>query len=409
MQNSNEMSDRAIAIYVPLLWRGEAEEVLRDVTLESERGMLVNISAGKLPGAVDLGNVGIIPPLVNAHCHLEFSQLRQPLTRPQLFSKWIGETMRTRRENQDVSASIRNGLEESSRAGVGVVAEVKTQPWDGYPHEEENPSEVILFQEVIGLTDEAVASQREQIQIFMTQAGDSRFGLSPHAPFTVRPDLLDYCVQVARKHDLPLMMHLAETQAELELLAAGSGELVEMLRQFGMWSEEMYPTGTKPLDLLKILSQAPRVLLAHCNYLDEEEIKFLGDHPHMHVVYCPRTHRYFGHSEHPWQSMRESGVNVALGTDGRGSNPDLSIWNEVLFLGDQFPDVEIQALLEMVTVNGAKSLGMETTIKIGAAANWTVLEQRKSGKGRITSLEDLIQDGIEVCSTHCRPGIMQTE
>ncbi|MBV08155.1 amidohydrolase family protein [Rubinisphaera sp.] len=378
------------ALYAPLLWTGESDEVLRDVTLICERGMLIDIVAGRSPNAADLGNAAIIPPLVNAHCHLEFSQLKQPFHTKQPFSKWIGETMRTRRENQNVSESIRTGIEESSAAGIEFLADVKTQSTDCYPDFEEIGLEVILFQEVIGLTDEAVDRQRELISSFVQEAGCFRLGLSPHAPFTVRPDLLEFCVRMSQEAEVPLMMHLAETQAELELLAEGTGELVEMLSQFGMWSAGMYPSGTQPLDLLKILSQAPRVLLAHGNYLDEQEIQFLAEHPQMHIVYCPRTHHYFGHSLHPWQSMLEAGVNVALGTDGRGSNPDLSIWNEVRFLMKQLPDVEPRRLLEMATINGAKSLGMDTTIQIGRPANWTVLVQKNSDAKPMTSLQDLL-------------------
>ncbi|TWT62701.1 amidohydrolase family protein [Rubinisphaera italica] len=391
------MTDIATAFYTPLLWTGESDEVLRDVTLICEQGMLVEITAGRSPNATDLGNAAIIPPLVNAHCHLEFSQLKQPFVTNRPFPKWIGETMRTRRENQDVSAAIRAGIEESARVSVGFLADVKTQPVGCYPQTGDNQPEVILFQEVIGLTDEAVTNQKEQISAFVQESGSSRFGLSPHAPFTVRPDLLEHCVQLSQDMGIPLMMHLAETKAELELLTEGTGELVDMLSQFGMWSADMYPSGTRPLDLLKVLSHAPRVLLAHGNYLDEQEIQFLAEHPQMHIVYCPRTHHYFGHTQHPWQSMLEAGVNVAIGTDGRGSNPDLSIWNEVRFLKQQFPDVEPRRLLEMATINGAKSLGMETTIQIGRPANWTLLVLRNSEAKLMTSLQDLCQ--AEVLTT----------
>ncbi|HBN79307.1 MAG TPA: chlorohydrolase [Planctomycetaceae bacterium] len=379
------------ALYAPLLWTGESDEVLRDVTLICERGLLVDIVAGRSRGATDSGNAAIIPPLVNAHCHLEFSQLKQPFRTNRPFSNWIGQTMQARRENVDAASSIRAGIEESAEAGVGFLADVKTQSTDCYPEAEEAGPEVILFQEVIGLTDEAVASQRELISSFLQEVGRFRLGLSPHAPFTVRPDLLEFCVEKSREAELPLMMHLAETKAELELLAEGTGELVDMLSQFGMWSAGMYPAGTRPLDILTMLAKAPRVLLAHGNYLDEQEIQFLADHPQMHIVYCPRTHHYFEHSQHPWQSMLEAGVNVALGTDGRGSNPDLSIWNEVRFLKQQFPDVEPRRLLKMATINGAKSLGMDTTIQIGRPANWTMLIQKNSEAKPMTSLQNLLQ------------------
>src|SRR5262249_48639500 len=74
---------------------------------------------------------------------------------------------------------------------------------------------------------------------------------------------------------------------------------------------------------------------------------------------CPRTHAYFGHAPHPWRLMLLRGINVALGTDSRASNPDLSLWNELLFLHDRFPDLPKGELLSLGTLAGARALGLD--------------------------------------------------
>jgi cytosine/adenosine deaminase-related metal-dependent hydrolase len=75
------------------------------------------------------------------------------------------------------------------------------------------------------------------------------------------------------------------------------------------------------------------------------------------VVYCPRTHAFFGHSPHPFRELQTHGINVALGTDSLASNPDLSILAEMRFLRRKYPKMPGKMLLEMGTLAGARALG----------------------------------------------------
>ena len=71
------------------------------------------------------------------------------------------------------------------------------------------------------------------------------------------------------------------------------------------------------------------------------------------------------------------GINVALGTDSRASNPDLSLWNELLFLRRLAPDIDPAGLLKLATWNGALALGLghETgTLDVGKSADLAVVE-----------------------------------
>ncbi len=78
------------------------------------------------------------------------------------------------------------------------------------------------------------------------------------------------------------------------------------------------------------------------------------------VAYCPRTHVYFGHDQiqrHAYREMLEAGINVALGTDSLASNPDLSVFSEAAFLWER-DATPPYLLLEMLTVRGARALGL---------------------------------------------------
>ena len=122
-------------------------------------------------------------------------------------------------------------------------------------------------------------------------------------------------------------MHLAESREELELLADGAATFRELLEERSMWDAAAIPARHRGRSIIcGVLAEAPRSLVIHGNYLAGDEIAFLGQRREtMSVVYCPRTHAYFGHEPYPLEAMLAAGVRVALGTDSRASNPDLEL------------------------------------------------------------------------------------
>jgi len=154
-------------------------------------------------------------------------------------------------------------------------------------------------------------------------------------------------------------MHLAESKEELELLANHSGQLVETLKSLGAWKPEAVPLGRRPLDYLRMLATAHRSLVIHGNYLASDEIDFLAaQRERVSLVYCPRTHAYFGHAFYPLAQMLAAGVRVAIGTDSRASNPDLRLLEELRHVARHHPAVSPEAILRMGTLAGAEALGI---------------------------------------------------
>ena len=341
----------------------------------------IEVQRGGDPAAVDLGDVALIPGLVNAHTHLEFSLLREPIPTAGCFTDWIRSVVKYRREQAELFAeargdcdrvvvrtpssgrgrldhdtateAIRAGIEESQRCGTTLIGDIATTGWSGRDYLNGDFAGVV-FQELIGLTDERVGLQYELAQRALATEGG--FGLSPHAPYSVRPDLLSHAVKLARAAARPIAMHLAETEAELELLADGTGEFRELLTEFGLWRDGLFGGGGRPQACLETLADAPRSLIVHGNYLDEDELQFLAARPQMTLVYCPRTHAAFGHRAHPWRRLLELGGSVAFGTDSRASNPDLSLFAEMQFVAEQHPDLSHLTLLDLATRGGRRAL-----------------------------------------------------
>ena len=62
------------------------------------------------------------------------------------------------------------------------------------------------------------------------------------------------------------------------------------------------------MDYLKPLAELPDALIAHGNYFADDEIEFLAAHPNIARVFCPRTHAFFGHCNHPWERLLDAGA-----------------------------------------------------------------------------------------------------
>jgi aminodeoxyfutalosine deaminase len=363
---------------------------LENATIEIADGLIVGLHDRRDPRAVDLGNVAMIPGLVNAHTHLELSDVARPLTPAEPFTDWLRAVIGHRRARPATPAAaaerMTRGHAESTDAGTLVVGDIIGPNWLELPASA-FPPRGVAFLELIGLNPQRVAEEEGAAQRFLgservsttpedNQPANGRDvsptiaptrlsaspcvrGLSPHAPYSVHPDLIRAAVDLADERRVPLAIHLAETTAELQLLRDGTGEFRTFLEELGVWNPAAFADSRRPLDFLEALAPLDRALVIHGNYLADDELQFLSRHPNISVVYCPRTHAYFGHAPHPWRDMLSRGINVSLGTDSRASNPDLSLWNEMRFLHRRFSEVSGALLLKMGTLNGARSLGCD--------------------------------------------------
>ena len=322
----------------------------------------------------DLGDVALLPGLVNAHMHLEFSLLDRPLGQPGMpFPAWIEAVVAYRHQRDkplivetDGFARFRRrwaeaGLSQLREAATVAAGDIATIDW---------PSEcaptgglsLTAFTELLGLDPARqamlLARARNYIEERLESGGSPKPGLSPHAPYTVGPDLLRKVCEMSAVERIPVAMHLAESREELELLRAHSGPLVEVLKRLDAWHPDSLPLGLSPIDYLQMLATAHRALVIHGNYLGRDEFEFVAAHrDRMSLVYCPRTHAYFGHEPYPLAGMLTAGARVAVGTDSRASNPDLSVLSELRHIAKNHPNVSRDAILRMGTQSGAESLG----------------------------------------------------
>jgi cytosine/adenosine deaminase-related metal-dependent hydrolase len=106
------------------------------------------------------------------------------------------------------------------------------------------------------------------------------------------------------------------------------------------------------------------LLAIHVNLLARGDAALLGKH-HVHVVHCPRSHDYFRHPPFQLRQLADAGVNVCLGTDSLATvrqtgkqNLELNLFEEMRALAAREPGLSPVEILRMVTVNGARALGL---------------------------------------------------
>jgi cytosine/adenosine deaminase-related metal-dependent hydrolase len=337
-------------------------------------------SVGSGGNVVDLGDVVLMPGLVNAHAHLEFSDLTAPLGSPGTpLPQWIAEVIALRkRGDRDASAAIRRGRAESLAAGVTTIGEIATAPIGCY---DEDPlaSQCVLLLEAIGFSAQRVDSVAADVERRLSASGAWPAGVSPHAPYSTHPRLVAKLAALAAASGTPLAMHLAESREELEFLRTGGGPFRDLLEARSMWDPQAIPPGSRPRDYLQVLADSgcPRAIVVHGNYLASDEIALVGRlRERMSVAFCPRTHAHFGHDAYPLDAMLAAGVRVVLGTDSRASNPDLDLLAEVRFAARRFPQVAPERWLRMATLDTAYALGLETStgsLAAGKRADLTVV------------------------------------
>jgi cytosine/adenosine deaminase-related metal-dependent hydrolase len=222
------------------------------------------------------------------------------------------------------------------------------------------------------LLEERLAGALEPVD----QGSRWRIGISPHAPYSVEADGYRRCLHTAVERGLPITTHLAETPDEAAFLSDHSGPLRELWDWLGGWDEQIPRFTGGPIRFAQSLGllDYARTSLAHVNYCDDDELAILAA-GEASVVYCPRTHAYFGHPPHRWREMLARDLNVAVGTDSCASSPDLNLVDDLRLLHKIAPDLPAQTLWEMATIRAARAIGMHDqvgSLESGKAADIVV-------------------------------------
>ena len=310
-------------------------------------------------GAVeDLGNVAILPGLVNAHTHLELSWMRGQVPAGTSMPAWAASVMGLRRSvSHEPDGPIVQAIAEARASGTCLVGDV-TNTLAPYDPLLDSDLSAVLFRELLGFAspdpDAAVAAASAHIAD-LTPIAWLRPSIVPHAPYSVSPALLQAIARwTAGK---PLSIHLGESPQEIEFLREGTGEWRALLDSLGAWNPSWAPPGCGPVEYLDRMGMVDDQLIAvHGVQFTDAELSRLAA-ARATVVACPRSNRWTGAGVPPLDRFFASGVRVAVGTDSLASVDDLNLFAELAEVRRLAPAVPAARILESATLAGAQALG----------------------------------------------------
>ena len=326
-------------------------------------GRFDDVKARNAGNAVDLGEQALLPGLINAHCHLDYTCLRGKIPPQKSFTDWIRAINAEKSElsAKDYVASINDGFEEAKRFGTTTIANLTAFP--ELIAQIQPPIRTWWFAELIDIRAPERADKLVDAAIEALKQ-NSDWGLAPHALFTASKNLFRRCEEIAQREHILLTTHLAESREETEMFRDASGPLYEFMKSIG---RPMDDCGNEtPLGLFVGAPSGralPHWIVAHLNELAETDFELLErSNSKFHVVHCPRSHNYFGHRPFAFDRLRSLGFNICLGTDSLASNESLSLFDEMRVFQKNFPQVSPEEIFRTVTVNPARALRQENAL-----------------------------------------------
>ena len=323
---------------------------------------------------LDFRQASLVPGLVNTHTHLELTHLAGQNAERE-FAGWIRalRALKDATTPEEFSRSAERGVRDAWAAGVTCVADTGST---GAPLEAlaRLGGRGIYYHEVFGPDAAQARASMMELERAVERLGrlasaQVRLGVSPHAPYTVSERLYRAVDDLARGAGLPVAMHLAESHAETQLVREGSGPFADALRARGIQVARVARSPVQYLVQLGVLERATACLCIHCVQVDQDDVELLK-RAGASIAHCPRSNQAHGHGTAPLAAFRRAGLRVGLGTDSVVSVGDSSLVAEAAAAG-----LEGEDALGMLTMQGARALGLEDEIgslEVGKQADLAV-------------------------------------
>ncbi len=347
---------------------------LEDGMVRVEAGMIRSWGRWDGSKAEDLGDVVLMPGLINAHCHLDYSVMRGAILPNVSFSQWIRRLNDLKRtlSNDDYLASIAAGFRALLANGTTSVFNIESFP-ELMVRLPPPPLRTWWFYEMMDVRNR-VRTEDVAAGAFCFFEGrrEGGFGLSPHAPYTSSRELYLMARACCEKYGMPLMTHLAESDEEFEMFRHARGPLHEFLKSLG---RDMSDTGGLSPVARAMDGLPDSAMLTHMNTLEEGDWKLLRGR-NFSIIHCPCCHEYFGRGPFPLARFLHEGHNICLGTDSLASNRALNLFAEMRCLSQRHPGLAPEKLIGFVTKNPARAIGLAGRlgeISTGAAADLIAL------------------------------------
>ncbi|RXK59860.1 amidohydrolase [Lacibacter luteus] len=346
-----------------------ADELFDGYTLRKTDDTLIADATGKvieIAAAADAGEdvetySGILSPgLINCHCHLELSHLKNIIPPHTGLVDFLCSVVSKRGFEQElIQEEIRKAEQEMFENGIVAVGDIGNTA-DTVVVKQSSKLRWHNFVEVLGFSDEKAASN---LQHYTSVADElkthHRTTLTPHAPYSISP-LTFQLINTATTGKI-ISVHNQETAAEDELYKTGSGDFLRFYKIFGLDRSPFPVTGKCSIrSYLPYFNNGQTILLIHNTFMCEEDIVWANEYAAANgltLVYCfcINANLYIENKVPAVALFQQQHCNIVLGTDSYSSNWQLSVTKEIQALL-QHSSIAAEQALQMATLNGAKAL-----------------------------------------------------
>ncbi len=315
---------------------------------------------------------GILTPgLINCHCHLELSHLKNVIPPQTGLVEFLCSVVTKRDFSPEIiQQEIVKAEKEMYDNGIVAVGDIGNTA-DTAEVKSKSKIRWQNFVEVLSFTDEKTEENFKHYKIvakkleaaLRTSIIPHRTSLVPHAPYSISPKTFQL-INEATKGQV-ISIHNQEHPAEDELYKTGGGGYLRLFQIFGIDKSPFPVTGKSSIrSVLPYFNNGQTILLIHNTFMPEEDVIWANEYAAIHglkLVYCVciNANLYIENKVPPIDLLMKHNCHIVLGTDSYSSNWQLSIAKEMEAVQKYFPHIPIETILQWATSSGATALGWE--------------------------------------------------
>ncbi len=355
----------------------KADRLFDGYHLHGNDKVLITDGSGKIESVVPISEAGddvqsfdgiLLPGLINCHCHLELSHLKNVIPPHTGLIEFLCSVV-TKRDfpREVIDQQITNAEKEMYDNGIVAVGDIGNTA-DTADVKSKSKIRWQNFVEVLGFTDEKaneniehyknIANQFETVHGPWTM--DHRTSLVPHAPYSISPKTFKLINELTKNQVISI--HNQEHPAEDVLYKTGGGEYLKLFKIFGI-NESPFPvTGLSSIrSILPHFNNGQTIFLIHNTFMQEEDVVFAKEYADANGLMlvwclCVNANLYIENKVPPIEVLMKNNCQIVLGTDSYSSNWQLSIAKEIQSIKKNFPSLSLETVLQWATLNGAKAL-----------------------------------------------------
>lgn len=317
---------------------------------------------------------GILSPgLVNCHCHLELSHLKNVIPPHSGLIEFLCSVVTKRDFSPEIiQQEIIKAEQEMYNNGIVAVGDIGNTA-DTAEVKSRSQIRWQNFVEVLSFTDEKAEERIKHYQEVLSAMTDSRWpgnhqrsSLVPHAPYTISSKTFKLINQLTGNQIISI--HNQEHPAEDELYKTGGGEYLRLFNVFGIEKSPFPVTGKSSIrSVLPYFNNGQTIFLIHNTFMPEEDIVWANEYASangLKLAYCLciNANLYIENKVPPIDLFMKHNCHIVLGTDSYSSNWQLSIVKEMEAIQKHFPHIPKETIMKWATVNGAKALSWDNEL-----------------------------------------------